>query len=578
ALQPPTLRLVIGSAAGALRPLGGLALALRRLWPSSQALVHTPLSDELRAVLGSLLDGVAVQRTEAVDALGSLLRAHTTEHARPHIVLEELPEIDPATLAVLAEVLMTPDLDAFVIMTLPLEAAVPAQLMPADQLHELYVPALPVEDRVAIVEAVLSLESGSEIAQRVAMLGGPHLQGLLEAIRTLVSSGDLIWQETTFVWRRGPRQGATSVPVEALLTERVVGLHPSAYRVLEVLCSCPRQVSRELATQVAARDGLEKHEFDAGLEPLYSEGWIDSAFSLGASDAAVRGILRNLMPPARAAELQGFVAQLLREHMPEPCFGSGEIAYHLLEAGQVPLAASALVEAAHAAMDTGFQRMALRLLATAVEWEPSTQIRKAARQIARSVGPGPSDELTRPSRTRARTSEPAADDDYEELRSEDLERPESMARSAMRSALEALAQYDHEAAERWLDAARAAGGSRAAIQRVLALSHVVRGDLEAAVGALQRSHDNGLPPAVRARDTLCWGIVRLAAGRPDEAVRVAFTALALARQHADAHGEAACLQVLALAYRVLDRDADAQQLEAAAASRLRAFVPLSHPA
>lgn len=578
ALQPPALRLVFSSSAGSLRPLGSLALALHRLWPSAQELGQMPLSDHVRSVFLALTTGVAVQRHDVVEALTSLLRAHTDAHGRPSIVLEDLSEIDPATLAVLAEVLLATDLDAFVVMTLPIDASVPTQLLPlkaADGLHELFLPALPMEDRVVIAKAVLSLEPGSEVAQRVALLGGPHLHGLLEAIRTLVSSGDLVWEDTCFTWRRGPRQGANSVPMEALITERVVGLTPLAYRVLEVLCSCPRQAARAFVRRTAELDGLSPEEFSAGLEPLYTEGWLDAAFSLGGSDVTVRGILRQLMPPARAVELQSFVARLLREDMPDACFGSGEIAYHLLEAGQAPAAADALVEAAHSAMETGFQRMALRLLATAVEWEPSTQIRKAARQIARVVGPAAASQAHE---LRLRSGVPGPLDPYDAHKHEDNEAPETMGRSAMRAALEALTLHDFEGMERSLDAARAAGGSRSAAQRVLAVSHVLRGDLDNAVSALQRSHDETEPMAVRARDTLCWAIVRLAADHASEAVRVALHALALARELGDVHGEVASLRVLSLVYRALDRDDDALQLEAAASNRLRAFVPLSHPA
>ena len=258
--------------------------------------------------------------------------------------------------------------------------------------------------------------------------------------------------------------------------------------------------------------------------------------------------------------------------MPEPCFGSGEIAYHLLESGQVPAAAQALVEAAHCAMDTGFQRMALRLLATAVEWDPSTQIRKAARALARVVSPAPSEPKISLSET------PQADDEYEELKSEELGQPLSMGKSAMRSALDALAQRDFDAAERWLDSALAAGGDRAAAQRLLSLSHLMRGDLESAITALQRSQSGELAMPAQARETLCWAIVRLAAGDPEDAIRTALVALASARDLADARGEAAVLRVLSMAYRSLERDEDALQLEAAAVTRLRGFVPLSHPA
>lgn len=573
-LSPPSLLLCVSESAGSLRPLGSLALAVRRMWPNAADLQAAQLPLEIASCLEALASGNAVQRADLVEALSGLLRLHARGdgQTRAFVVLEELPEIDPASLAVLAEVLMEPELDALVLMTLPLDASVPAQLMPADPLHELYLPPLPVEDRITIAEATLSLPAGSEVAQRVALLGGAQLQGLIEAIRTLVSSGDLIWGGESFGWRIGPRQGATNVPIEALLTERVVGLPPGAYRVLEVACSCPVLAPTELLEEVAARDGVRPEEFHAGLAQLQREGLSPLPVPLGGSDSVLRSVMRNLIPPARAAELHRYAAERLRARMPDPCFGSGEIAYHLLESGQVPAAAQALVEAAHCAMDTGFQRMALRLLATAVEWDPSTQIRKAARALARVVSPAPSEPRISISET------PQPDDEYEELKSEELGQPLNMAKSAMRSALEALAQRDFDAAERWLDAALAAGGDHAATQRVLSLSHVMRGDVESAIAALQRSQSTELPLSAHARETLCWAIVRLAAGDANDAIRTALVALALVRDLQDTRGEAAVLRVLSMAYRSLERDEDALQLEAAAVTRLRGFVPLSHPA
>jgi tetratricopeptide (TPR) repeat protein len=280
--------------------------------------------------------------------------------------------------------------------------------------------------------------------------------------------------------------------------------------------------------------------------------------------------MRNVMPPARAAELHGYAAEIARTYMPEPCFGSGEIAYHLFEAGKLPDAARALVEAAHAAMDMGFQRMALRLLATAVEWEPSTQIRKAARALARSVrppAPPPAlgGALATPANDLASTpsSPPAAE-------ASEPDGPSStMGQGALRSALAALTKRDFDATERWLDAMLADGGSLAPALRVLALSHLMRGDPDSAVAVLQRSHAAEAPASTRARDMLCWGLVRLAQGDPNQAIRLSLASLALARQGSESRGEAAALQVLSFAYRSLDREDDALQLEAAASARLQ---------
>jgi hypothetical protein len=508
----------------------------------------------------------------------TLVQEHSGAEGRPIIVLEELTEIDPASLGVLAEAAMSPGWNALIVMTLPRGASVPPQLSAAN-LQDLSLSPLPLDDKIAVAEAVLGLEPGSEIAQRIAHSCGDSAHSVIEAVRTLVSAGDLVQREERFVWRIGPRQGGSAVPVEALITERVSGLIPSAYRVLEIICAAPRHAGREFLEQVAMHDGVNAEEFADGLDPLRVEGFVDDALSLGRGDAALRGALRNIMPPARAAELHRFVADLLRIRMPRPCFGSGELAFHLAEGGQNTAAAAALIDAAHAATEAGFQRVAMRLLATAVDWDGSTQTRKATSELARAVGAA-----GRPSgRAHSSASTVAAvtvtEEEYEELKSSDLELPSEMAQAAMRSALQAFNHRDYDSVERWLDAAVAAGGGRIAAQRVLAMAHVARGELQDAARTLQRATGNAeVSAAVRARDTLSWSILHLAAGDPQQSVREALSALAQNRTLRDQLGATAALRVLAMGYRVLERAAEAERLEAAAGALGPAAPLASHPA
>jgi tetratricopeptide (TPR) repeat protein len=364
------------------------------------------------------------------------------------------------------------------------------------------------------------------------------------------------------------------MPVEALLTERVTGLPEAAYRVLETICCSPRHMGQDLVTAIAARDGLSDETFADGVATLQRERWVDASLSLGTADASLRSVMRNIIPPARAAELHGYAADIVRKRMPEPCFGSGEIAYHLFEAGRLPNAASALVDAAHAAMETGFQRMALRLLATAVEWDPSTQIRKAARELAQSARPPmPSAQLVAGAPSVViEPPQPANDSARGDTTDEDGNTM-LMGQNALRSALDALTRRDFEATERWLDAMLAGGGSLAPALRVLALSHLMRGDPESAAQVLQRQLTEEAPAATRARDLLCWSLVRLAQGDAAQAIRLGLASLSLARRQPDVRGEAAALQVLSFAYRALEREQDALQLEAAAEARLQAHLP-----
>jgi hypothetical protein len=77
---------------------------------------------------------------------------------------------------------------------------------------------------------------------------------------------------------------------------------------------------------------------------------------------------------------------------------------------------------------------------------------------------------------------------------------------------------------------------------------------------------------------LSWALLHLAGGDAELGVRDALAALAQSRQLGDARGESAALHVLSLCYGMLDRNAEARQLEAAAAARLVPRAALSHGA
>jgi hypothetical protein len=563
--------------AGGYQPLGSLCVGLRGLWPSDADLAATPLDAELRRVCQALLAGASLARSEVVEALVELCRAYAGPDTRPLIVLESLHEIDPATLGVVAEAVMTPDLDIVLLMSVPPGVGVPAQLVPANQLHRLELPEMMPQDGEQIAEALLTLPRGSEIAQRVAMLGGESSLGVREAARTLVAAGDLVLRQGRFAWRIAPRNATGALPLEALVTERIAGLGPSAYRVLEALCVVPPDATRDLLDQVLTRDGLPAEEIVSGLAQLQAEGFAEPPLSLGLGDAAIRGALRTNMPAARGAELHRFVSEVLAVERTLPGFGSGELGFHLAEGGLEKEAASALIDAANAAANTGFQRVALRLLATAVKLDSSVDIRRAARELASTVDasiaprvpagpplpPPPAGVSVRPAQPDENT------DDYEELKSEDLKPAFNMAQSAMRSAIQALSQEDFDGVERWLDAAVAAGFGKAAAQRVLAITQLARGEMHHATQTLQRSHSDDAPPSVRARDRLSWALVRMWTGDVMLAVRDALDALALSRRIDDTSGQLAAMAVLVECYRMLQRTPDAARI-AEAASALRA--------
>jgi hypothetical protein len=337
--------------------------------------------------------------------------------------------------------------------------------------------------------------------------------------------------------------------------------------VLEALCVAPPDCTRTLLDELLKRDGLASDEIDSGLAQLRAEGFVEANLSLGIADTSIRGALRNNMPAARAAELHRFVALVLASKRKRAGFGSGELAYHLAEGGLESEAAVALIDAAKVAADTGFQRVSLRLLATAVKLDSSVDIRRAARELARTVDAliAPKQPNKPPPREPESPSHAPADD-YEELKSEDLKPAFNMAQSAMRSAVQALGEEDFDAVERWLDAAVAAGFGKAAAQRVLALTQLARGEMLHATQTLQEANNEDAPPAVRARDTLSWALVHMLTGDAVLAVRDALESLAWSRRLEDGDGQLAAMHVLTLCYRLLEHEEEAVHIGQAARS------------
>src|SRR4029077_7279037 len=95
---------------------------------------------------------------------------------------------------------------------------------------------------------------------------------------------------------------------------------------------------------------------------------------------------------ARAAELHRFVADVLKTQpafAQRPSFASALLAHHASEGGRDHDAAAALLDAAQAATESGFERMAVRLAASALKLDASAEIKLRARSVARSIDTRP---------------------------------------------------------------------------------------------------------------------------------------------------------------------------------------------
>ncbi|MEM1415412.1 MAG: hypothetical protein AAGH15_10945 [Myxococcota bacterium] len=532
--RPPAL-LRLAGVPGALEPLGSLRLALLRRWAGP-----IDLERELDGggdVLVRVARGEPVARSRVVDALAGLLARWRTQagQGRPWLLFDPATTVDRATWGVVADVVeSTP---AFLIARYPIDAPLPGDLARLP-LTELVVPALRLDDAKLVARTVLGIgeDDPQEVARRVAILGGDTPLGVVEAARTLVASGDLIPAEGGFRWRMAPRPGIQAIPLEDLYAERLGALEAAPLRMLEAVCLCPPGTPAPVVASVAARDGLDDAERAAALALLVDERLVGREPVPEPSGVLLRRLVLSSMPPGRTAELHRYLADAMEAD--ESYTGSlarATLGWVRGEGDQAAQAAPHLLAAAQGALDAGHRRDAQRLAAAAVQMDPTPEVRQRANELSRGATSQP----------------PTAGSEAPARRAQD--------------AVGALLRGDLEAAERTLDQAIAEGRSLAAADRVRALAHLVRGDMAGAMVALGRARRIGAAdPQRRARAALTQSWVLLHAGDASAAVRAGLDGLAAARRLGDPRGEAAALHTLAVCYRALGRDLDAERLGQAA--------------
>lgn len=133
---------------------------------------------------------------------------------------------------------------------------------------DLPLPALKLEDARAVAADILGLETDDPVVRRIGVLGGDTVLGIVECIRTLIATGDLVESGGAFAWRTRPRKGARAIPMEAWLAERMALVSPDAQRLLELLALTPAGLPWAELLALAARDGLDAGETRAAGEEL----------------------------------------------------------------------------------------------------------------------------------------------------------------------------------------------------------------------------------------------------------------------------------------------------------------------
>jgi hypothetical protein len=485
--------------------------------------VDVPLASLRQALLGrvrgtradSLQTGELISFADAL-ALTEEALGLGFEKGIVWVVLNPLVAIDHATLSIIGALRKKHTESVRIVSRVPFDAEVPTVLGAVDAHFTL--PALRIADARELVHAILQGRASSEVERRVAIMGGDTALGCEEAVRYLVTSGELVLREGNFEWRTQARGGPDSVTVEELMRLRFELLSDEARRALEVALLVPADFQHAVALQ----DGVDAATFAEALRVLAEEHWLDIDDPL--TTHMVRKFTLEAMPPARRAELHRFVYSVLPEAGVHR-FARAHYAHEggleeeasreasardaaLLAAGfEVQARAPSVVESAEMPLDES----------DVVEIDPLTQ--------ATLNG-----ELTSP-----------------------LDEVDGPDPRALRAAIRAK---DVSAIDRWIERAIAEGSDANAIARLRAVTDVLRGDVANAQARLSRTFGQDEP-----RAHLAQAMVMLGAGRYEEAVRAALHALAASRHRGDAKGRSAAYLALSASYRALGRPTDAALLE-----------------
>lgn len=564
----PALWLHVSAVAAPLAPLSGLAYALGRLHDQGRApehLLDAKHEPDKRAieVLSQLRQGRAVGRRDVITSLRHLIARMPELHGtRAWISVSPVPLVDPASVGVVADAIRECPADHLLILRMALDSRPPEALTRGGALAEIRLPALSQPDTRALAQSMLGKGASSDIARRAAVMGGSTPLGIAEAVRVLVSSGDVIHDGEVFRWRRGPAGRVNTIPVDEMIEERVDQLDHDSRRVLETLASVPDPAERVLVDEVRRADGVSDDAYAVAIEQLIAESLIERRDHVLSMTSLVRTVVEQCMPPARLSEVHRFIAEALSKHLPaKDQFSHATLGYYMARGGNPEGAVDVLLEVARSAGQLGFVRSGVRLAAAAVECDPTGQTRERAAQIAQSLSARAASPKKAPETAEAPQA-PRVEPPSEPALPSAAQPERTFSAQAMQQAIEAIIARDFDAVERCLELLVAAGKDGPAVDRLRAMTLLSKGDPTAARRALDRARQRTQQPEQdTARAALAMALVLLDGGEIGSAVREALRALSRARSSSDVRGEEASLRTLAACYKRLGREADAKALE-----------------
>jgi hypothetical protein len=541
-LRPPVC-LEIGAVPGGLEPLGGLRLALLNAWralePTREVLKQSEpgVADALKAIACA----TPPPREATVHALKATCRALRTAHGLPWIYINRVSAVDPATLGVLGAVL-SDDTVAALLCVRTTESSVPPGLRGLERATQLDVPPLDPNEALLVAAGILGPDANTEMATQLVITGGTTVLGVTEAARTMVATGDIVYDGGQFLWRDETAERRQHLGPRALLEERFATLDTSSMRFLEVACSALPASSAQVVDAAVALDGIPEDTRRRALEALVNDGLLTRQAKPD-SELLRRAVVQR-MPPARRTEVYRFVAHAL--HTAEPLVGpsmAATVGAYLCEGGDLTRGAHAILEAGSLAADNGYTNAAVRLAAAAVQYQPDTETREGASEISRAVrlpsGPPQDEDEERP-------TIPVPGTELDDL-SEEL--------------VQALKERDHDKFDALIESSIAAGGDLTGAHCLRVVSYVTREDVPGAKRALEAAKKSpNQTPAAAIRLAIASACLQLARGRGRDAMIDAMEALAAARAQEDGPGEAAALKMVSATCLAAGLESDANRI------------------
>ena len=542
-LKPPVF-LEIGAVPGGLEPLGGLRLSLLNAWrtlePTRQVLKQAEpgVADALKAIACA----TPPRREATIHALKVMFRALQTEHGLPWIYINRVSAVDPATLGVLGAALSNDDVAALLCVRTT-ESSVPAGLRAVPRAARIDFSGLDPNEALVVAAGMLGPDTDMEIAKQLVITGGSTVLGIAEAARTMVATGDIVYDRGRFVWREQAGEHRQHLGPRALLEERFATLDTSSMRFLEIACTALPASSAQVIDAAVALDGIPTDTRQRALEALINDGLLTRQ---GKPDSELlRRAVVQRMPPARRTEVYRFVAQAL--HGAEPLVGpsmAATVGAYLCEGGDLVRGTHAILEAASLAADQGYKNAAVRLAAAAVQYQPDAGTREVASEISRAV---------------RLPSGPAHEDQEEERPT--IPVPEAERDSRADQVIRMLQERDHDRFDSLIESSIAAGGDLTGAHCLRVLSYVVREDVRAAKHALEAAKKSPhQSPSAGIRISIASACLQLARGRRRDAMIDALEALAAARSHEDGAGEAAALKMVSVTCLAAGLETDAHRL------------------